>query len=60
MQEASHATIEMKGMGGAMLEALVLAMYGDNSAVDLQLLETVFTAADAHQVLCLKQQPLVF
>ena len=52
MQEASHATVEMKGMGGAVLEALVLAMYGDNSAVDLELLETLFMAADAHQVFC--------
>ena len=59
MQESDEKVVELKGMSGPVLEALVGAMYGDfagsmcigDRKYPFALLLGLFEAADAHQVM---------
>ena len=50
MQEAKNGLINLKGVEGPVLEALVSAMYGDSSGIESDLVVPIFIAADAYQV----------
>ena len=50
MHEETLDTIELGGMEGPVLEALMSFMYGSLSEISAQLLLPLYMAADAHQV----------
>ena len=51
MKEAASDVVELQDMDGAVLEALVSAMYGEQGVDVGHLLAPLFVAADAHQVM---------